>query len=217
MSLWLSGGHPGQLDGCLERFCAHLRPERKLLYIPHGRPHAEWLQAAREVKAQLAPYGVQDFILEADLHLGHIRQDDCAGVLIADGELRALYKALLAEAGGYSFRPWLQRAHDSGVPILAVGRAAVLMGKDLRTDPRDFERLESQSQGFNFLGGASVRCPVETPDKPQGPAFPLWQIPPDAGLQLDAQGITLLGRSEVSCWLPRRHMSYAPGTHLSLG
>ena len=221
MRLFLSGGHPQQQDGALNRFCEALIPQRKLMYIPHGRPQDSWLQAAREIKAQLAPYGIKDFILDADLRFSEVRPEDCSGVLIANGELETLHKHLLSDAGGYSFRPWLERAFHNLIPILAIGQATVLMGKDLRTAEAHLERSENQSRGLNFFGGASIRNPVLTAEeakkRPSGRAFPMWQIPQDAGLELAQDGIHILGRSEVVCWLHDGQLSYPSGTHLRLG
>lgn len=220
MSLFLSGGHPQQHDGTLGRFCEALIPSRKLMFIPHGIAQEHWLKAAREIKAQLAPYGISDFVLDADLRFSEVRPEDCSGVLIANGDLNRLHKHLLSDAGGYSFRPWLERAFQNRIPILAIGQAAVLMGKDLRTADAHLERSEHRSRGLNFLGGASVRNPALKAEKaqqrPSGRAFPMWQIPPDAGLELAQDGIHILGRSEVYCWLHDGQLSYPAGTYLRL-
>lgn len=213
MSLYLSGGGQGSgFAALLAHFCQDLDPERQVLFIPHARSQSEWLDAAREIKSELAPHGIRHFMLEAELRFIQAEPEELAAIYIADGDAGRLHDHLMHPR----FQAWLQQAYALYLPIFAVGAGAVLMGKDIRTTPATQARAPERRKGLNWLGGASVVCPHTPQERPEARFFPLWALAPDSGLRLEADGFHVMGTCESECWLAGQSLSYAPGIHLQI-
>lgn len=211
MSLYLSGGGHGTAH-MLASFCKQIEPEQQVLFIPHARPQQDWLEMARSIKTELAPYGIRHFMLEADLRFIQAEPEDLGAVYIADGDLGLLHDQLMNPA----FQAWLQRAYEIYLPIYVRGASAVLVGKDIRTTPATLDRPASHRKGMNWLGGASLSCPQTANQRPQARYFPLWALSPDSGLFLDPEGFRIMGTASAECWLADQQLVYEPGTQLAI-